>query len=422
MYVIIGNSAAAVGAVEAIRRVDDRGPITLIAAEPYHTYSRPLISYYLAGKVTEEQMAYRPRDFYIQNGVKTLLGRKAEAVDTRARRVVLADGEGVAYQKLLIATGGRPFVPPVQGLDKAGVFTFTTMDDVKAMAKEATPGARAVVIGAGLIGLKAAEALIRKGLQVTVVELANRVLSAILDQEGAAIVQAHLEKQGICFLLNNTVTQVTGEERIKGVLLQDGQELACDLLVVAIGVVPNTAVATGTGIRVNRGILVDDTLCTSEADIYAAGDVSEGYDMVHGTWRVLPLLPNAYRQGEVAGLNMAGQVAKFAGGFAMNAIGLFGLPILTAGLAWPEGEGYRVLVRADEERQNYRKVVLKDDRVVGFILINQVDRAGILTSLIAAKTDVCGFEEGLLEPGFGYVHIPVELRHQRLLQGVGTGW
>ncbi|KJS87980.1 MAG: pyridine nucleotide-disulfide oxidoreductase [Peptococcaceae bacterium BICA1-8] len=416
-YVIIGNSAAAVGAVEGIRRVDKHNPITLISDEPYHTYSRPLISYLLAGKVTEEKMLYRGQDFYEKNNVTTLLGQKAIAIDTDSKAVKLENNKVIIYDKLLIATGGTPFIPPMDGLEKKNVFTFIKMADVKAISDVVVAGNKAVIIGAGLIGLKAAEGLASLGVDVTIVELANRVLSAILDEEGADIVQKNLEKRGIKFELNTSVKAITGGEEAQGVTLSNGKALPADLVVVAVGVRPNTEVVESSKITVNRGIVIDEKCQTSIENVYAAGDVAEGYDLIFAQNRVLPILPNAYCQGETAGLNMAGSESIFSGGFAMNSIGFYGLPMITAGIVKPEGDGYEVLVKMVPEQNLYKKIILKDNIVVGFIYLNEVDRAGIITGLIREKTNVSDFKQELLKDSFGYIDLPQKLRRSKLLKG-----
>ena len=413
-YVIIGNSAAAIGAVEGIRQVDRKGPITVISDEPYHTYSRPLISYWLAGKVTEDKMIYRDRSFYEANGVKPVLGIRVDMVDFKNKKVKLADGTVIPYGKLLIAAGGKPIVPQLKGLDKSGVYSFLKFDDVKEIAREASTGKKAVVIGAGLIGLKAAEALLKLGLEVTVVELADRVLPAILDEQAASIVQKYLEKHGVKFALNNTVAEVSGKSAVTGVKLQDGTKLSCDMLVVAIGVQPNTDLVKDSDIKVNRGIKINDKMETSTAGVYAAGDVSEGFDIIYRTGRVLPLLPNAYLQGETAGRNMAGAETVFAGGLAMNAIGFGDLPMLTAGIIKPESEEFEVLTDVDVENMSYRKIVLRDGCIVGYICLNKVDRAGILTGLIREKVNVSHYKDRLLSPDFGYIDFPADFRKSRL--------
>ncbi|MBU7008416.1 NAD(P)/FAD-dependent oxidoreductase [Phosphitispora fastidiosa] len=416
-YVIIGNSAAAVGAVEGIRQVDREGRITVISDEPYHTYSRPLISYWLAGKVAEDKMMFRKENFYEINNVNSMLGSRVRRIDFEDRKVELEDGTVVPYKRLLVAAGGKPVIPPVDGLDKEGVFTFIKLNDVKEIKHAAAAGKKkAVVIGAGLIGLKAAEALNRLGIDVTVVELANRILPAILDEESAQMVQGYLEGTGIKFILNNSVSKVIGDAEVTGVTLRDETVVKCDMLVVAIGVRPNTGLVEGR-VSVNRGILVNEKMETSLDGVYAAGDVSEGFDISSGANRVLPLLPNAYLQGEAAGRNMAGVETIFNGGLAMNAIGFGDLPMLTAGIVKPDSEEFEILVNADPETCSYRKIILKDNKIVGYILLNKVDRAGILTGLIKEKTDITPFKERLMSPGFGYVDFPEADRKARLSGG-----
>ncbi|MHB1405134.1 MAG: NAD(P)/FAD-dependent oxidoreductase [Desulfitobacteriaceae bacterium] len=418
-YVVIGNSAAGIGAIEGIRSVDKNATINLFTDEPHHTYSRPLISYYLYGKVSADKMYYRPFDFYERMGVEAHLGERVQALVPGEKSIVLASGGKVAYDSLVLATGGKPIVPPLPGKELQGVYTFLKWDDVKALEQVLYPGIKTVVIGAGLIGLKAAEALIKRRAEVAVVELANRVLSAILDETAAGMVQNSLEEQGVNFHLENTVSEITGSDgKVAGVRLQDGTELDCDLVVIAIGVSPNTDLARGTEIEVNRGILVDSRMATNVPGIYAAGDVAEGYDILYKQRRVLPILPNAYKQGYTAGLNMAGQGTDYKGGFAMNSIGFLGLPMITAGIVKPEGAEFSELVEVDQAAKSYKKIVLRDGRIVGFITLNRVDRAGILTGLMEKEVDVSSFREHLLQEDFGYVHFPVEYRRQELLKGV----
>jgi NAD(P)H-nitrite reductase large subunit len=416
-YVIIGNSAAAIGAVEGIRKVDADNPITIIAAEPYHTYSRPLISYYLAGKVSEDKMYYRPRDYYEKYGVNFRGGVAASGIDVEQKKVILADGTEVSYDKLLIATGGKPFIPPMEGLNKEHIYTFQKWDDVKAIGQVARIGKKAVIIGAGLIGMKAAEALYYAGVDVTVVELANRVLSSILDEKAASIVQDVMEEHGIKFVLNTTVSRILGDKAVTGVLLANGEELECDFLIVAIGVIPNTDPVKNTPVRVNRGILVDEKMATSVPDVYAAGDVTEGRDAILQVDRVIPILPNAYKQGEVAGQNMAGADVNFSGGFAMNAIGFFGFPMTTAGILAAQGPEYEEVIVSHPRDRVYRKLVLKDDHIVGYIALKEINRIGMLTSLISDKITVKPFKDKLMKKDFGYIDWPDELRKERMLAG-----
>lgn len=419
-YVIIGNSAAAMGAVEGIRKHDENNPITIISQEKHHTYSRPLISYYLAGKVLEENMYYRPLDFYRKNKVEVLY-QGAKGVNTNQKEVILEDTTPVPYDKLLIATGGKPFIPPMEGLGKEGIYTFQKWDDVKAIEKALTNKTKAVIIGAGLIGMKGAEALTYLGIDVTVVELAKGVLSSVLDEYSGELVKEVMESQGINFIFENTVKQILGEGKVQSVLLSSGQELECDLLIIAIGVVPNMDVVRNTTLEVNRGIIVDKNMMTSMEDVFAAGDVSEGEDTLLHSKRVIPILPNAFKQGEVAGENMTGKNVVFAGGFPMNSIGFFGYPLITAGIYNTPGQGPCEEISISHPQDKvYRKIFLKDNKLMGFIALKDIDRVGMLTSLIKEGICVDSFKEQLCKADLGYIDWPKELRRERMLGGGGA--
>ena len=413
-HVIIGNSAAAVAAVEAIRHNGDQEPILLITDENFPPYSRPLISELLAGQIGSERMLYRAADFYAQHQVETLLGVRAERVDPEKKLVKLADGRRVQYHDLLIATGSGPIVPPIEGSELTGVFTFMKWQEALELQAAAGRARRAIVIGGGLIGLKAAEALHHAGLEVAVVELAPRILPAAADETASALMEKHLREAGLRIFTRNTVAKIEGEEgAVKRVRLQSGESLSTDMVVIAIGVRPNVKLVEGTSIQVRRGIVVDSHLRTTAPHVYAAGDVAEGYDLVMGENRLLPLWPVAYRQGMVAGANIAGKQVEFEGYFAMNSIELFGLPLISMGrleaLAEP---GYEVLSRNDG--RSYRKIILKDGIIVGAILLREIDRAGIITGLIREQTPVEEFKGELLKEDFGLLSLPKAWRKQKL--------
>ncbi|MBM7622652.1 NAD(P)/FAD-dependent oxidoreductase [Sporohalobacter salinus] len=415
-YVIIGNSAAGIGAVEGIREVDSKGRITLISDEPYHTYSRPLISYYLANKANWETMKFRSNDFYAENNVETKLGMKAVGINEADKSVNLANGEKIEFDKLLVATGGTPFIPPIEGVDKNNIYNFIKLDDAKSIAGdiENLETGKVVILGAGLIGLKAAEALFKQGLEVIVVELADQVLNAILDDEAAKLVQQHLEEKGINFIFEDTVTQFLGEDKVTGVRLESEKELDCDLAIVAAGVKPNIEVVEETDIEVNQGIIVNNKLKTSITNIYAAGDVAESNNLVRDIKEVVPIWPDAYNQGWTAGKNMAGVKEDYLECFSRNSIGFFGLPMITAGIIEPESDDHEVLVTKNEEEKVYKKIILQNDRIIGFIYLNDIDRAGILTGLIKEKQSITEVKDELLADNFGYLSFNKEWRQERL--------
>ncbi len=383
-YVIIGNSAAAVGAVEAIRKLDTEGSITLISSESYHTYSRPLISYLLQGKTDEQRMKYRGDDFYEKNGVEAMLNTTVSAIDPGKKEVSTADGKVIPYDKLLVATGSKPFVPPMSGLDDVpSRFTFMSLDDAHALEQALAPQARVLIIGAGLIGLKCAEGIADKVGSITVVDLADRILPSILDEAGSVMMQSHIESHGITFRLSDSVKAFTPDTAT----LQSGEVIGFDVLVIAVGVRPNTELVKDAGGEVRRGIVTDLHCATTLPDVWAAGDCAESLDITIGQERVLALLPNAYMQGECAGTNMAGGEKLYDHAIPMNAIGFFDLHIITAG-------SYAGVSTVTEGEATYKRLVVDDNRLVGYILIGAVERAGIYTSLIRNKTplDTIDFE------------------------------
>lgn len=385
-YVIIGNSAAAVGTVSGIREFDSTGKITVISDEKYHTYSRPLISYWLQGKVTDKNIMYRPADFYEKNGVEAILGKRVTKIDVENKAVVLDDGLSVPYDKLMAATGSKPFVPPMNGLEKVHYHTFMSYDSVKAIRAEAKEGMKVLIIGAGLIGLKAAEALSAFNAKITVVDMADRILPSILDVRAGVKMQKHIENQGVRFILGTSAEELT-EHSAK---LKNGVTVDFDMLIIAVGVRPNTELIADAGGKVDRGVITDLTQKTTLDDIYAAGDCTVSYDASSDTNKILALLPNAYMQGEVAGRNMAGREFNYVNAIPMNAIGFFGLRIITAGSY--DGEEY-----VDEDENNYKKLVFRDNTLKGFILMGDVKRAGIYTSMIKERIDLGSVDVELMK-------------------------
>jgi len=431
-YLIIGNSTAAVGGVEGIRRLEAETPIVLISKEPYHTYSRPLISYLLAGDVDERQMCYRGQYFYRRNGVETRLGVEAVGIDVERHVVETGEGGRISFEKLLVATGGRPFWPDINGLTGAfpdsakaaptpGVFTFTSWDDAKAVGRyiEERNPRKAVVVGGGLIGVKAAEALRARGLDVLVVELAEHLLPVMLDETGSELAAAAVRDAGVDLECGTTVKNiVAGNGTVSGVTLGNGREAGCEMVIIAVGVVPDTRLVEGTGIGMDRGILIDEHCETSIGGIYAAGDVAQGTDALTGRSRPIPIFGQACRQGWVAGANMAGGSARVGAAFAMNSMEVFGLPIIAVGLGAASGDEYDILSQCDGSERIYRRVVLRDGRVVGAVFVGDIDRAGILTGLIRERVDVSGIRNLLLSDQFGLISLPAEYR-KHVVRGEG---
>ncbi len=420
-FVIIGNSAGGIGCVEAIRERDRDASVLVISAEKYHAYSRALIPYYLDGKIDFEKMYFRPPDFYERMNVDTKLGARAVGIDVDNKAVVLENGEKVEYGKLLIATGGKPFIPPMDGLkDQENVFTFLKMDDVLAVEKALENARKAVVLGGGIIGLMASEVLAKKGIEVKVVELADRVLAPVVDETTSRIVERKFQENGVEIILNNTISKVVGEKRVEKVVLKDGRELELDMLIVAVGVIPNTDVVKDTPIKVNRGIVVNRKMETSVKDVYACGDCAEIYDFVLGENRVLPLWPTAYMGGRIAGFNMVGEEREYTLATSMNAMHFFDYYIINAGLNVPnDSEEFEVIYRL--EGDSYRKFALKDGKIAGFIIAGKMERAGIFLKLMEEEVDVSDFKDALLKDDFGYLDIPEPVRWELIEDKVKLG-
>lgn len=376
-YVLIGNSIACAGAVEGIRANDKDGQITIIGKEKYPLYSRPLISYYLQGKVKDSNIFYKSENFYQNNGCEPLLGVEAMSIDSARKTVKLSDGATLPYDKLLIATGSSPFVPPMNGLDKIkNQYTFYTLDDALALKSVLNADSRVLIIGCGLIGLKSAECLKDLVKKITMVDLAEKILPACLDEKASDMVKINLQENGIEVILGTSVDIF--EEN--SATLKNGKKVDFDAVVLAVGVRPNVSLVKDAGGAVARGIVVDDNMKTTLDDVYAAGDCVENMDCVFGGCRVLALFPSAFCGGRIAGINMSGGNEVNDKDFAVNSTKLFKQSIMTAGCMC----GDKLVI----ESNGYKALYVKDNKLAGYILIDDIERAGIYTALIRNGTDL----------------------------------
>jgi NAD(P)H-nitrite reductase large subunit len=422
-YLIIGNSAGGVGCVEGIRRVDRNGSIAVVSDEKYHTYSRPLITHLIEGDVDRRGMDFRPRSFYKGHGVEPFLGFRAGDLDTAGRSVKLVSSDGpenhtLKFDKLLIATGGKPFIPPMDGLDLEGVTPMINLDQSLQVKKRLGGVRNAVVLGAGLIGTKTAQALSHQVENVTMVELADRILSPVTDNVSSAMAADAFRNNGVEVLLGTTVTEVLGNDKglVSEVRLKDGSVLPCELLVIAIGVRPRTELLEGTdlvlaNVKVGGGVEVNINMETNVEGIYACGDCAHAHDFITGGMRLLPLWPNAYIGGRIAGMNMAGSDHKHKWATNMNSVDFFGFPMVSAGfMLAPQKKGFEEIVR--EKDGTYSKLILKDGVIQGLIMAGDVDRAGIYLGLMREKLDTSSFKNELLTDEFTVVHLPLEIKEK----------
>jgi len=402
-YVIVGASAAGVSAAETLRQHDPAAEVVVISDEKL-VYSRPLLSYYLAGYMGEDGLLYRPRDFFEQQGI-TLVFDRATALDPAKCQVETEHGAPVPYDKLLLATGASARFPRAEGIKRDGVFGLRHIADVEGILPRLSEVKKAVVLGAGLVGLKAAAGLRKHGVEVTMLVSSRQVLSQMLDASSAQVFQELFERNGVPTVTGVKPTAIVGKDRIEGVETASGDVFPCQLVMVGKGVDPNLELTEGTPIRVNYGVLVDQYLATNIENVYAAGDVVEAMDMVRGETWINALWPCAVEQGRIAALNMMGKQVAYRGSTRMNSVQFFGLPVISAGLAvltpGPLGGRSGEHDSTIEDRPStdvYWKVFLKDDTIVGFVVMGDIERAGLLKILMEKRVNVSLIRDELLGP------------------------
>lgn len=398
MYVIIGQGIAGTTAANTLRRLDPGAGITLITAEQDSFYSRIDLPDVIAGKIVPAAAELQSSAEFAARGIACRMGEHVEAVLRDRKQVRLASGECLSYDKLLLATGSLPVIPALRGIDASGVATLWTMPDARRIIVAAASVRRIVVIGAGLIGLKTALALAARGAAVTVVEKLPRVMPRQLDDTGSRMVAERLAGKGIDLMLGCEVTGIhTQGGAVTGVAVGD-RTLAADMLILAIGVRPNLALAAGAGLNVRRGIAVDAQQRTSAPEIYAAGDVAESSDHVTGLPVVPATWPVAAEQGRVAAANMAGRPEQFDGSVAMNSVDVADLALVSVGEI--EGkDGDEVFV--SQSAIAYRKIILRRNRLRGVICLGDIRQAGVLARLLWRQVDIPA-PARLLSPAFSF--------------------
>ncbi len=407
--VIVGNSVAGINAIEAIRQKDKISEIKVVSDEQTRPYSHPLLPNLVVGDISrsEERFYYRDKRFYDKYKIKPVLGKKAIKILPDEKDVVLEDNTKIHYDKLLISCGGKPFVPPMKGVDlKEGVHTLTNIKAADRLKKDIKNIKHCVVVGGGLIGSKIAEKLAKKGIKVTLVELMKRVLFPVLDDTAANYIHKELKKYGVKLILEDSVVEIKGDKRPEEVVLASGKTIKADTVVVAVGVRPNLEFLTDSGIEINKGIVVNDYMQTNVDDIYASGDVAEAYDVVISNKRPLPILPLAARQGRVAGLNMVGQSFKYKGGFPTNSMKIGDVEFISMGIV--DSDEFEVLkIKKDGE---YRKFLIKDNRLFGMILVGNIEKAGMFNWMIQNRFDVSWLKDTFLNSDFGWQYFSKAFR------------
>lgn len=387
--IVVGKGMAATRLVDELsQRALGRHSIAVIGAEGRLAYNRVLLSPLLAGEIAEPDIELKPAAWWKARGVSTFYGRAVSTIDRAARTVTLEDGLALPYARLVLATGSKPLKPPFPGGDLPGVATFRDTADVQAMRVYAERGARIVVIGGGLLGLEAAYGLLKAGGQVTLLHLVDRLMERQLDAEGAALLASAITARGIDVRLNSATKGFLGTEKVEGVELQDGTVIPADLVVIAIGVRPNTDLAKAAGLAVNRGILVDDGMASDDADIFAIGECAEHRGSVYG------LVEPAYEQARVLATRLAGKSAAYAGSLLATNLKVSGVGVFSAG-EFEAGEDDETVVLRDRFAGIYRKFVLREGRLAGCVLVGDTQGALFYLGLIRSGQDISAIRADL---------------------------
>jgi nitrite reductase (NADH) large subunit len=395
--IVVGCGVAGVTAAMTIRESNSEVKISVYTDENHLYYPRPKLYQVLSGEVEPQEIYAFPDQWYEKKGIEVNLNKKASGIDAARKELILEDGSKASYDKLLLANGAHPFVPPVKGVEKKGVFSLRSLIDALTIREYAKKTKKAVVIGGGLLGLEFAASLRRLGQQVDVIEIFPRLLPMQLDQDGASILQGRIEDFGINFELGVKLQEILGREAVSGVSLDNGKELSGDLILFSAGVRSNIDLAVNAGMKVNKGVVVDQYLQTSVNDVYAAGDVAEFEARVYG------IIPASEEQAKIAALNMLDQEKHvYRGTIPSNTLKIVGIDLTSIGIVNPEGPKHEEVKKTDKERGVYKKIVLDQGKIVGSIVLGEVKSAGVLKMLVERGIDVTKYKDSILEENFDF--------------------
>jgi nitrite reductase (NADH) large subunit len=386
-YLIIGNGVAGTTAAEHIRKQDPKGKITMVTEEETPFYYRVRLPECISGDVKDENLIAKKEAWYKDQGIDLRLGTRVVGAEPSQKTVITKEGESLAYDVLLIAAGSRSFVPPIKGADKKGVFALRSIQDARDISAWAKGVEKVVLIGGGLLGLEAGNALRKLGKKLMVVEFFPRLLPRQLDVDGAKRLQGIMEGMGFSFRLGAKTQEITGEDGVTGVLLEGGEHLPAEMVIISAGVRPNLDLAKPLGLEADKGIKVDDHLRTNVPGIHAAGDVAEFRGIPYGIWTA------AMEQGKIAGINMAGGDATYQGTTMANTLKVVGIDLASAGDIDADNK-FESRVVADEKV--YRKLVIDRNQIIGCIMLGDTQGFNKITKMMSEKQDVSSSKDTLL--------------------------
>ncbi|MDX9787110.1 MAG: FAD-dependent oxidoreductase [Desulfobacterales bacterium] len=406
-YVIIGASAAGMAAAQTIRETDCRGRVTILTEESDPPYFRPLIPYLISGKKSAAQMMLSGKGPYTAGDITVNTGVRVAGIDGAQKIVRTAKGMEIPFDRLLIATGSRPHLPPeIENTAATGVFTMRTLAHARAASVRAETARHAVMLGGGLLNLKTAFALLEKGIRVTLVVFSPEVLSQLMEPRDAARIRAALDAAGLKILTGKRATAViSGAGGVQGVLLNDGERLACEMVFIGKGGLPNTGFLKESQLCMDGGVVADRHTATSDANIFAAGDVAVTFDPVTQARVNTGLWTNAVEMGRCAGFNMAGQKTVYSGTFGiMNATQIANEPFVSMGVVHTLGTAYETHIASG--KNFYRKIVFSPDgaRLAGAVLSGNITGAGLLRLVMRERKPVAAFKHAVINGTLNYGH------------------
>jgi nitrite reductase (NADH) large subunit len=405
-HVIVGTGIAGTLAAETIRKFDSNSSITMIGGEPFFPYCRPMISMLMEGSIAPEEMAIRETGDFRSRGIELLLGESVQEINTEERELETVRGKVIPFDRLLVATGANPVKIEVDGCDLANIFSVRSRKDVENIVKILPNVSDALVVGGGLVGLKAGHALTARGIRVTMVEKLGHVLPLVVDGKAGAVIAQKLSETGIVSRTGGMVTAFDGNGQVQEASLNDGSTVSCDLVIVAVGSRPAVSLLEKSSIKIDEGVQVNSYLETCVEGVYAAGDVAQAMDVALNRGKVTAVWPVAAEQGIVAGMNMAGRRVTYRGSVGRNVVRIEDLDILTGGVVNPQpDEGYEVVEDENRRLKTYRKLVFKGDVLKGVVMLNQVEKGGVFLSMIQHQIPVTLEKEQLLDPNFDFCQL-----------------
>lgn len=387
-YLIIGGGISGTTAAETIRAKDKDATIVIVSDEPYRLYSRVMLSKpgFFLEKIPFDRIWMKEEKWYEDNNITLLTGKKAVELDAQSKIITLDGGEEIQYDKLLLSIGGHNRMLKIPGVDKKGVVYLRNLDDTKEIISQIKKSKRAVIIGGGFVGFEMCEMLRMAGIDVTLVIRENKFWDNVMDEDGSDVVEEALRKNGVKIINNMEVTEIKGSDSVEGVILKDGTELSCDMVLVSVGIFCPSEWIKKAGIEVNRGIIANEYLETNKPDIWASGDAAEFQDLIACEKALVGNWANAQLQGRTVALNMMGAHEKFQYVSFCNASG-FGLSVVFVGNSKID-ENKEAISRGSKGTNSSGRIILKSHKIIGAVLINRIQELGVIKELIEKEIDV----------------------------------